>query len=215
MFDWLNTTNNVLAHYLELLLVKANCKICFLTSNLGTILNIWAVGWLSILKKLVKVKETSFPPSHPPSNGPTCLPCEKCIDHYKVVGSRPSLFLWQLSSRTAYLMSNWGAALTVKQGKILLRQVSRSPFIGCLILLSLCQSAAWTHTHSFSHFSLPSPSSRCLRSPRVAASVVLVKRPVFRSHMVTECEFWAEVRVIERGEAANLETELDYSPDTC
>lgn len=94
---------------------------------------------------------------HPLSHGPTSLPSEKCTEQYKVAGSRSSLFLPELASHTAYLMSNWGAALTVRRGwggGIPLRQMSRSPFIGCLI----CQP----HTHVFSRFLPPSPYLHCL-----------------------------------------------------
>lgn len=163
-----------------------------------------------MLQKLVKVKEL------PPSNSPTCLPCEKCIDQYKVLGSRPSLFLPELTSHTAYLMSNWAAALAVRQGE----KYSWGKCQGALSLAVWysCRSASQLHehTHFFSHSLLPSPSLHRLRSPRVAAAVVLVKRPVFRSHIVTvECEFWAKARVGERGGTADTEPELDPSPDMC
>lgn len=95
---------------------------------------------------------------HPLSHGPTSLPSEKCTEQYKVAGSRSSLFLPELASHTAYLMSNWGAALTVRRGwgGIPLRQMSRSPFIGCLILLSLCQSATRAHSRFLSLFAAES-----------------------------------------------------------
>lgn len=93
-----------------------------------------------MLQKLVKVKEL------PPSNRPTCLPCEKCIDRYKVLGSRLSFPARAHESYSIFDVKLRRCARSEAGGKILLRQMSRSPFIGCLILLSLCQSAARTHT---------------------------------------------------------------------
>lgn len=144
---------------------------------------------------------------HPLSHGPTSLPSEKCTEQYKVAGSRSSLFLPELASHTAYLMSNWGAALTVRRGwrgGDTPEANVKEPFhwlFDTPVVLPVSHTSTLTFSLAFCRRVL---IYIALDSPRVAATAaVLVQRPVYRSRMVTECEFWTAAGVAERGVTAN------------
>ncbi len=123
-----------------------------------------------MLQKLVKVQKTALFPFHPPSSGPTHLPNEKCIDHYRVVGIEPLSFPARAHESYSMFDVKVRRSAHSETGKNTPEANVKEPFHWLFDTpVSLPVSYMNTHTH-FLSLSAAKSSLHFLRSPSSCSS---------------------------------------------
>ena len=173
-----------------------------LTLRIGTK---YCICWITKCSKSLSKSKSCLPRIDPrvfPMK--SVLTGTKYLDQDPLFSCQSSRVIQHIWCQTEALRSQWGRGKNTPEANV------KEPF-HWLFDTPVALPVSCTNTHTFSlTLCCQVPLYIASDLPRVAAAVVLVKQPVFRSHIVTvECEFWAEARVGERGGTADTESELD------